>query len=140
MQEAANCKKEFPEPLNLHIESENSATNTYSTPAPNPASQHPLDIQAQEHDLATKDEAALEQSTELSKLDSTPVWSIFSPWEKKWIVMIASLGAFFSPLTTNIYFPALNDIAKDLDVSINMVNLSITTYMVSLLSRKHFAV
>lgn len=69
---------------------------------------------------------------ELSKIKSEPAWSVFGRWEKKWIVLTASLGAFFSPMTTNIYFPALNDISSDLHVSINKVNLSITTYMVSI--------
>ena len=77
------------------------------------------------------EDVAIQHSIELSRTESAPKWAVFGRREKKGIVMIASLGAFFSPLTTNIYFPALNEIAKDLNVSINEVNLSITTYMVS---------
>ena len=58
-------------------------------------------------------------------------YSTFSPWQKKTIVLAASFGSFISPLTTNIYFPALNTIASDLGVSIGQINLTITTYMVS---------
>lgn len=39
-------------------------------------------------------------------------------------------AAFISPITANIYFPALPAIAQDLDVSISDVNLSLTTYMI----------
>lgn len=63
----------------------------------------------------------------------TPVdvpFSTFSTGEKKVIILAASVATFISPLTSNIYFPALNTLAKDLHVSISKINLSITTYMV----------
>ena len=70
---------------------------------------------------------------ELEKAESkTPPYSYFTTWQKRFIVMAASMGSLLSPLTTNIYFPALNTIANDLDVSVSKINLSITTYMVGL--------
>lgn len=60
-------------------------------------------------------------------------YSSYTDWEKRLIVLAATMGAFFSPFTAQIYFPALNSIAKDLDVSLSKVNLTITTYMVRLL-------
>ena len=57
-------------------------------------------------------------------------FSSFTLWEKRIIVAVASLGGFLSPLTTNIYFPALNTIAADLGVTITALNLTITTYMI----------
>lgn len=57
-------------------------------------------------------------------------YSAFTPWQKRFIILAASTGSFISPLTTNIYFPALNTIASSLHVSISDVNLTITTYMV----------
>lgn len=57
-------------------------------------------------------------------------YSTFTIWQKRFIILSASVGSFISPLTTNIYFPALNTIASELHVSITAVNLSITTYMV----------
>ena len=57
-------------------------------------------------------------------------FSSFTLWEKRIIVTVASLGGFLSPLTTNIYFPALNTIADDLGVTITMLNLTVTTYMI----------
>jgi hypothetical protein len=62
-------------------------------------------------------------------------YSSFTLWEKRFIVFAATMGAFFSPFTAQIYFPALNTIAKDLHVSPSKINLTMTTYMVcSLLS------
>ena len=70
---------------------------------------------------------------ELEKAESnTPPYSYFTTWQKRFIIMAASMGSLLSPLTTNIYFPALNTIANDLDVSVSKINLSITTYMVGL--------
>jgi hypothetical protein len=57
-------------------------------------------------------------------------YSIFGPWQKKLIVLAGTMGAFFSPFTTQIYFPALTTIAKDLHVSNSKINLTMTTYMV----------
>jgi len=57
-------------------------------------------------------------------------YSIFTAWQKRFIVFAATMGAFFSPFTTQIYFPALTSIAKDLHVSNSKINLTMTTYMV----------
>lgn len=56
--------------------------------------------------------------------------SVFSPKQKTVIVILASIAAFFSPLSANIYFPALNTIAHDLNVSNSRINLTVTTYLV----------
>ncbi len=58
------------------------------------------------------------------------VFSIWSPKAKKLLVLIASLACFSSPLSSNIYFPAINTIAADLNVSAVDIDLSITTYLV----------
>jgi hypothetical protein len=58
-------------------------------------------------------------------------YSSFTAIEKKAIVFGAAVGAFFSPLSGQIYFPALDALSRDLRVSVNEVNLTVTTYMVS---------
>lgn len=47
---------------------------------------------------------------------------------------MASLAALFSPLSANIYYPALNTLSEDLHESLSNINLTITTYLVRLLS------
>lgn len=59
-----------------------------------------------------------------------PPYSIYSTWSKRWIVLGASLGAFISPLTGQIYLPALNAIEKDFHITASKVNLTVTTYMI----------
>lgn len=59
-----------------------------------------------------------------------PQYSAFTTWQKRALVLAASLAAFFSPLSTQIYLPALNSVASDLEVTDSEVNLTITTYMI----------
>ncbi len=58
-------------------------------------------------------------------------YSVFTTTEKRAIVFAAAAGAFFSPLSAQIYFPALETLSHDLHISVNEVNLTVTTYMVS---------
>ncbi|KAL4771551.1 citrate synthase [Aspergillus nidulans var. acristatus] len=54
----------------------------------------------------------------------------FTPFQKRLIILTASLASTFSPLSSNIYYPALNALAADLHVSPSQINLTITTYMI----------
>jgi len=71
-------------------------------------------------------QATMEPETPAEEKD----YSSFTTWEKRFIVFTATIGAFFSPFTAQIYFPALNTLAKDLHVSSSKINLTMTTYMV----------
>ncbi|GAP86986.1 putative dityrosine transporter [Rosellinia necatrix] len=57
-------------------------------------------------------------------------YSIFTTVEKRGIVFAAAAGAFFSPLSAQIYFPALDALSRDLGVTVTEVNLTVTTYMI----------
>ncbi|GAB1317210.1 Quinidine resistance protein 1 [Madurella fahalii] len=57
-------------------------------------------------------------------------FSVFTNGQKRWINWLASFGAMFSTLNSYIYFPAVIPIARDLNVSVAMVNLTITCYLV----------
>lgn len=61
---------------------------------------------------------------------SPPLYSVFSHREKVLIISLASLAAFFSPVTANIYYPAINELATDLKVSTSLINLTITSYLI----------
>ncbi|RDW85271.1 MFS general substrate transporter-18 [Coleophoma cylindrospora] len=61
---------------------------------------------------------------------SNELYSIFDKRQIFLIVSIVSTAATFSGFASNIYFPALPTIAKDLDVSVELVNLSVTVYLV----------
>lgn len=47
------------------------------------------------------------------------------------IAVVVSLGASFSPLAANIYYPLLPILSGVFHVSLEKINLSITVYMVS---------
>ncbi len=77
---------------------------------------------------------------ELAIPDSTPIaadFSVYSVRQKKVILLAGSFAAFFSPVSSNIYFPALVTIAKDLHVSLSQISLTVTTYQVSVISARH---
>ena len=61
---------------------------------------------------------------------SVPPYSAFTPSQKRWIVFLAALAGMFSPMSSFIFYPAINSIAHSLDVTVGLVNLAITTYMV----------
>jgi len=62
--------------------------------------------------------------------DLPPIYSIHSTWQKRFIVLLASFSAFFSPVTAQIYLPALPILAKEFNVSNAEINLTVTTYMI----------
>ncbi len=103
--------------------------------AEKPAAQQP-DEKAEEatqpYDLAfepTTPAASLPPEP-ISELPSQRPYSVYTQWQKRFIVLAASWGAFFSPLTAQIYLPALNVIAADFGITATQVNLTVTTYMI----------
>ena len=79
------------------------------------------------HPKANETPAALEKA---HRLQSGPVYSVFTKNQKNFIVSMVAMAGFFSPLSANIYFPALNPLAQDLHVSSSLINLSLTSYMI----------
>lgn len=61
-------------------------------------------------------------------------YSVFTVNQKRAMIATGSLASFFSPLSSSIYFPALDTIARKLDVSITRIDLTVTTYLVSFVS------
>jgi hypothetical protein len=71
--------------------------------------------------------------TEEEKQQTTSIdvpYTIYSKKQKIAIILAASVASFFSPMSANIYIPALNSIAADLHVSNTLINLTLTSYLV----------
>ena len=108
---------------------EDSRSN--STTAPEPVAEG---IDGDERDV--EKDAAMAGSLKSKSEDGEnnnepePPYSIFSVAEKRFMVLIASLTTLFPPLTSSMYYPVITLLATDLDVSINSINLTITTYLV----------
>ncbi|KAI6047960.1 MFS general substrate transporter [Pisolithus marmoratus] len=64
--------------------------------------------------------------------DGTPgrPYSIYTPAERWFIVVTASVAALFSPLAAMTYMPAIPVIATDFHKSVELINLTVTIYMV----------
>ncbi|KAI9740169.1 MAG: hypothetical protein M1834_004747 [Cirrosporium novae-zelandiae] len=68
---------------------------------------------------------------ECSTIDPVQLpYSIFTSRQKALIVAIISTAAMFSGFASNIYFPAIPTIASDLSVSTELINLTVTSYMI----------
>ncbi|KAH8848314.1 hypothetical protein MCOR27_003567 [Pyricularia oryzae] len=50
--------------------------------------------------------------------------------DKKCISNVAAFGAMLSTISSHIYFPALVPMVRDLDVSVSLINLTVTSYLV----------
>ena len=102
-------------------------------PVVEPESELQRDLQAQdaeEEKADTRAESESHQQDQVEREDPEPPFSVFSARERNFLVMMASLAALFSPLSANIYYPALNTLSTDLHVSLSKINLTITTYLV----------
>ena len=75
-------------------------------------------------DRATEDVEASHQEP------ATPAYSVFSDRQRKFLIFMVACAGFFSTLSANIYFPALNALSRDLKVSNGLINLTLTSYMV----------
>ena len=85
------------------------------------------------HDLREKDEAnrpTAEDLEGLTPVRSAPLYSNLSREQKIFITSMVTFAAFFSPLSSSIFFPALNTLAATFNVSNSLINLTITSYMI----------
>ncbi|WVR03902.1 hypothetical protein IAU60_000901 [Kwoniella sp. DSM 27419] len=57
-------------------------------------------------------------------------YSVFSDGQKWFIVIFSALGAIFSPISTNIYVPAIPTLARAFGVTTEKINLTVTVYLV----------
>jgi MFS family permease len=62
--------------------------------------------------------------------ESSVPYTVFTTAKCLLILGLASFSASFSPLSSFIFFPAIDDIAHALDVSVGRINLTITSYMI----------
>ena len=96
-----------------------------------------IDVAPNTHEQAPSSRTTIEKQENAASnahaqhtIDDKP-YSVFNHTEKMTIVLCAGFSAFFSPISGQIYFPSLDAIAADLHVSNSLVNLTMTTYLVS---------
>ncbi|OAA75714.1 Major facilitator superfamily domain, general substrate transporter [Akanthomyces lecanii RCEF 1005] len=82
-----------------------------------------------EQDKDERNDNTLEASRPAPDVAEAP-YTIFDTRQKWLIVCIVSVAATFSGFASNIYFPALPTIAADLHVSVELVTLTVTSYLI----------
>ncbi|KAL9633774.1 MAG: hypothetical protein Q9204_003257 [Flavoplaca sp. TL-2023a] len=73
------------------------------------------------HSIAPHDEEVITQ---------TQPYTVFRKWEKVYVVALITLTAWFSTLSSFIYYPVITFVARDLRTTMANINLTVTTYMV----------
>jgi hypothetical protein len=96
--------------------------------APNgPSTISPIANQAEPN---TELETDLEKATRTVTNMSQEPYSVYTHKQKIGIILTAALVSVFSPMGSNIYIPSFNSVAHDMHVSLSMINLTLTTYLV----------
>ncbi|KAF2162446.1 hypothetical protein M409DRAFT_37421 [Zasmidium cellare ATCC 36951] len=57
-------------------------------------------------------------------------YCILPEWQKIALMLTASFAAIISPISSSIYLPAVNVLSRDLGVSISLINVTISTYLI----------
>ncbi|KAI5236484.1 MFS general substrate transporter [Aureobasidium subglaciale] len=85
--------------------------------------------------LTSRDDAASSlEDNELPDIEASiaePPYTVFTASQKRFIVLLAACAGFFSAVSANIYFPALNSLTEEFNVSATLINLTLTTYMIA---------
>lgn len=108
---------------------EESADWSVVEPAENSEAEHDhSDVEHEQPDIEQN-----ELRPELSRTTTGPPYTIFSKRAKLFIVASVSVAGLISPFGAVTFYPALNVLAKQLNVTPSMINIALTTYMVSVL-------
>ena len=70
------------------------------------------------------------KSQDRSEEAETIQYSVFSPAQKACISYAASFSAMFSGLSSFTYYPAITALSRSLHVSVELINLTITSYQI----------
>lgn len=102
-------------------------SSTLSRPVKSGSSPHDHEPSSGDTDLSQPNHL-LEIGPSIDRPESP--YTVFSDWEMVGIIILVSFLAMISPLSSTVFLPAIPSIAKDMDVSISLVNLTVTTYLV----------
>lgn len=70
------------------------------------------------------------ETTQTGPDDSQQSFSAFSKYEKLFIVVMVTLASFFSPLSGQIYYPVMPTLVRNYHLTPELINLTVTTYMI----------
>lgn len=93
--------------------------------------QHAVKAEKPQHsDPSQSEKPELDQEKQTINDEQVPLHSVMPNGEKTFVIIAGSFAALISPLSSSIYLPALPSLASDMNVSVSLINLTITTYLV----------
>ncbi|KAF2704754.1 MFS general substrate transporter [Pleomassaria siparia CBS 279.74] len=78
----------------------------------------------------SRDATTLDDPESLKRTSIAPLHTVFTKPQRVFISIMITLASVVSPLSGQIYFPAIPDIAKDYNTTTGRINLTITSYMI----------
>ncbi|EEA27389.1 MFS transporter, putative [Talaromyces marneffei ATCC 18224] len=97
----------------------------------NEAEQEKSDVRVDEENNAVDIQPKESKQTDAPSATADVPYCILPERQKIFLMMLCSFAAMISPISSSIYFLALNSIGNDLGVSTNKMNLYITMFLVS---------
>ena len=61
---------------------------------------------------------------------SPEYFSVFTKGQKHWIVALIAFTAWFSTVSSFVYYPAIVTLAADLKTTVERINLTVTSYLI----------
>jgi multidrug resistance protein len=91
-----------------------------------------LDLEKQSEQHVSPIDPEQDDSNAIKKVESNqaPLHSAFTRRQRLFVVTMTALASFFSPLSGQIYFPAIPQLTKEYHTTTGKINLTITTYMI----------
>lgn len=83
--------------------------------------------------VESKQAAENDQAPDTERQDATSPqrpYTTFTKGQKRFISLVASFAAMFSTLMSYIYYPALVPMSRSLGVSVTLINLTVTSYLI----------
>ncbi|KAK1688132.1 major facilitator superfamily transporter [Colletotrichum godetiae] len=65
------------------------------------------------------------------KAGAPPAYSAFSPWRKRFILIVVTVAGCFGPLAGNIYLPALPVLESEFHASATAINVTVSVFMLT---------
>ncbi|GKT77830.1 major facilitator superfamily transporter [Colletotrichum tofieldiae] len=65
------------------------------------------------------------------KAGAPPAYSAFSPWRKRFILILVTVAGCFGPLAGNIYLPALPVLENEFHASATAINVTVSVFMLT---------
>ncbi|OJD35229.1 major facilitator superfamily transporter [Diplodia corticola] len=117
-------------PTHDHTESRGHDEDTVQAAGENVAPDRHMPAEDHETSEARNETTTTDVEAAAAEPAPPPIHSVFSKKTKLLIITMTTMASFFSPVSGQIYLPALNTLAKEFHVSLADINFTVTSYMI----------